>query len=418
MGLLFKVGARSSPLSKAQVVEVEKALNTSFEKVWIDTTGDRRKEISLKTLGKTDFFTKEIDEALLKGNIDFAIHSAKDLPEPLAKGLSIVAITKGLDPRDTLVLRGGETLKNNARIGTSTKRREEIVKQLCPKATIVDIRGNVGERIDQVLSGRIDALVAPEAALIRLELTHLNRIYLPGETAPMQGKLAIVARAGDKKVSDFFHPIDSRPTLYTGLRAPNDTVLHYPLIKTMPLEGSFNGLEKASHLLFTSRTAVELFLSQRKIPDHLKVVAIGQATAKAIGSRVDITAKEETSEGVVEAVKDLQNPQFFWPHSAKSRRVIPDAFKKMGFKLSECILYDTITLHPKEKVPLDNVSEVVFTSPSTVDAFIEIYGTLPQRIVCLGPTTERRVQDHWGAHHQEALLALRPSALAPPLAAL
>ncbi len=162
---------------------------------WVQTIGDRDRTTSLRTLDKTDFFTRELDQLLLAGAIDAAIHSAKDLPEPLPQGLTLAALTKGLDPRDSLVLREGETLQPNSLIATSSLRREETVRALCPTARFIDLRGTIHERLAKLHKKEADGVVLAECALIRLKLTHLNRIPLPGETAPLQGRLAIIVRS-------------------------------------------------------------------------------------------------------------------------------------------------------------------------------------------------------------------------------
>lgn len=172
-----------------------------FAPIFIKTSGDCDRTTSLRTLDKSDFFTREIDEMLLKGECRLAIHSAKDLPEPLPKGLKLVALTKGVDPSDSLVLRQGEQLGAKKIVATSSVRREEMVRLLFPDVDFVDIRGTIGERLAKLEKGEVDGVVIAEAALIRLELTHLNRISLPGETAPFQGRLAIIARADDHEIA-------------------------------------------------------------------------------------------------------------------------------------------------------------------------------------------------------------------------
>lgn len=180
------IGARSSPLSRAQVAEIIQEFNLSCQIIWVDTTGDLDKTTSLRSLEKTDFFTRELDQLLLQGQIDLAIHSAKDLPDPLPKGLKLAALSKGVDPRDSLVIKREPLCV----VATSSQRREEAVKQLYPNCQFVDVRGTIHERLGK----DVDGVVIAEAALIRLGLTHLKRVYLPGETAPLQGKLAIVCR--------------------------------------------------------------------------------------------------------------------------------------------------------------------------------------------------------------------------------
>ena len=203
----MRAGARSSPLSRAQLEEVEHETGLQFETIWVETTGDKDRATSLRILDKTDFFTRELDEMLLRGEIDLAIHSAKDLPEPLHHGLLIAAITLGVDSRDCLVLRDGETLESLsscAIVATSSARREESVRSLRSDLRFIDLRGTIGERLQKLETGEADAVVLAEAALIRLKLTHLNRIYRPGETAPMQGRLAIVVRSDRRDLMTLF----------------------------------------------------------------------------------------------------------------------------------------------------------------------------------------------------------------------
>ena len=116
---------------------------------------------------------------LLKGECRLAIHSAKDLPDPLPKGLCLAALTKGVDSSDSLVFREGEKLPPNGVVATSSERREECVRLLYPDARFVDLRGNIQQRLSLLIQGRVDGVVVAEAALIRLGLTHLNRIKLP-----------------------------------------------------------------------------------------------------------------------------------------------------------------------------------------------------------------------------------------------
>lgn len=216
--MTITVGARHSPLSRAQVQEVLQELQLHhphivFKPQFIQSTGDKDLTISLRSLGKTDFFTKEIDEMLLKGECRVAIHSAKDLPEPLADGLAVIALTKGLDPSDALVMRPGDTLEGlsrGAKIATSSERREEAVSQLRQDLSFIDIRGTIGERLNKLETGEADGVVIAEAALIRLKLTHLNRIRLPGSTVPFQGQLAVLGREGDSEMRALFACLDSR----------------------------------------------------------------------------------------------------------------------------------------------------------------------------------------------------------------
>jgi hydroxymethylbilane synthase len=212
------VGARSSPLSRVQCDEVLQELrqyhpDVAFCPVWVVTTGDNNLKTSLKTLDKTDFFTKEIDELQLTGTCRIGIHSAKDLPDPLPKGLKLVALTRGVDPSDSLVLQNGstvETLPPNAKIGTSSARREQNIHDLRSDLVCVDIRGPIQTRLDLLDRGIVQGLVMAEAALIRLKLNHRTRIVLPGDRAPLQGQLAVIALEADTEMAQLFHCIDVR----------------------------------------------------------------------------------------------------------------------------------------------------------------------------------------------------------------
>ncbi len=202
---LIKVGARSSTLSRRQVEEVRAEFPyVKFDPIFVKTHGDRDRATSLRALEKTDFFTREIDEMLLRGECRIAIHSAKDLPEPLPKGLELITLTKGVDPSDSLVLRKEEHLSEGFVVATSSVRREEMVREILDDVRFVDIRGTIEERLAKLENKEFDGVVIAEAALIRLGLTRLNRIRLPGETTPLQGRLAILARSGDKEMSSLF----------------------------------------------------------------------------------------------------------------------------------------------------------------------------------------------------------------------
>lgn len=218
MNFSLKVAARSSPLSRAQLEEVRQELkqfhpNIEFHPIWVETTGDKDLKTSLRTLEKTDFFTKEIDALQLSGLCRISIHSAKDLPEPLPKGLVLAALTKGVDPSDAIVLRDQETLQSlpyAAKIGTSSARREQNIKSLRSDLQCVDIRGTILTRLALLDQGYVDGVVMAEAALIRLKLTQRNRIPLLGERAPLQGQLAVLTLENDQEMQTLFRSIDTR----------------------------------------------------------------------------------------------------------------------------------------------------------------------------------------------------------------
>lgn len=216
--LTIKVAARSSPLSQIQVEEVFQEFkkyypNVVFEIHLFKTTGDLDLQTSLRTMPQNNFFTKEIDEAIMNRFCDIGIHSAKDLPSPMSSKIVLAAVTQGIDSRDSLVLRDGDsisTLPSGSKIGTSSFRRIETISSLRKDLSCVDIRGNIGERLEKLYKNEIDGLVVAEAALIRLGLTHLNREFLPGETVEGQGKLAVTTREDNVFIIDLFRCLDSR----------------------------------------------------------------------------------------------------------------------------------------------------------------------------------------------------------------
>lgn len=204
------VGARGSQLSQAQVWEVHRELlqhhpHMQFKPSWITTMGDKDKKTSLRDLDKTDFFTREVDQLQLQGEFRISIHSAKDLPEPLASGLKIIALTKGVDSADVLVY--NQDLPPNAIIATSSRRREQNLQEWKEGFRFADIRGTIQERLAILDSGQINGVVMAEAALIRLGLMNRRRMPIPGETAPMQGRLAVIALSTDHEMEELFRCI-------------------------------------------------------------------------------------------------------------------------------------------------------------------------------------------------------------------
>jgi hydroxymethylbilane synthase len=216
----YKIGTRTSPLALRQVEEVLAGLKRSRtsispEIIGIDTYGDMDKKTPISETERSDFFTREIDEALLAGEADLAVHSAKDLPDVLMPGLFIAAVTESIDPFDVLVSKSGLDLTNlagGARVGTSSLRRKEALKRFRDDFQIVDIRGNIGERV-RFLERELDAIVIAAAGLLRLGLEHRITERIPFgilKPHPLQGKLAIVTRADDKNLIGLMSVLDTR----------------------------------------------------------------------------------------------------------------------------------------------------------------------------------------------------------------
>ncbi len=206
-----RIATRGSELALAQsgqmAAKIEAALGCETDLVTIRTEGDRIQDRSLAKIGGKGLFVKEIEQALLEGAADVAIHSAKDLPPELAPGLVIAACPLRADPRDALIARsGGERgscladLPQGARIGTGSVRRASQLLAYRPDLVPVPIRGNVDTRMRKLESDDLDAVILACAGLDRLDLSvriHERidpRLMLPSAG---QGTLAIETRKGD-----------------------------------------------------------------------------------------------------------------------------------------------------------------------------------------------------------------------------
>jgi hydroxymethylbilane synthase len=394
------VGARASRLSQAQVQEIARLLpSVTFDVRLVETVGDRDQKTSLRTLDKTNFFTKELDEMLLSGVCRVAIHSAKDLPEPLPQGIVMIALTEGLDASDVLVFNG--PLPYGAKIGTSCERREKAVKAFRPDLQCVDIRGTIEHRLKVLDEKKLDGLVVAEAALIRLGLQERQRITLEGETASLQGKLAVLAREGDVEMGVLFAPFDirNRNVLYLGLDPSQHVcwgkVTHYPIIRVVPRPFIAMDISSFTHIIFTSKTAVQLF--NYSITNQT-LISIGKVTAAHLevkGIAAHYVAHEETQEGIVALLKDLDltNSRLLLPRSARARSHLTDYLTERKVAHVVLDLYDTVVAD----VTLPDLScfdEVVFTSPSTVEAFFEKVDLIPSqvRLRAIGPVTTNALQ--------------------------
>lgn len=194
----IRVIARQSRLSQLQVQEaMARFPDIDYRLETRSSYGDRHQQISLLNgEAPADMFTRELDEALVDGRADIAVHSAKDLPYPLDERLEVVALFPPFDQSDSLVSRDHLTLNQlpaGSRVGTSSPMRRCELLDLRPDLTIVGIRGCIEERIRQVRDGEIDAAIVATCALKRLGMEDEISEVLPFETHPLQGYLAITA---------------------------------------------------------------------------------------------------------------------------------------------------------------------------------------------------------------------------------
>lgn len=207
MARTFIIGTRGSRLALRQVELVSQMLRAASPGVAIDvreikTEGDRS-NAPLSEIGGAGVFTKAIEDALLAGTVDIAVHSLKDLPADLATGLAIAAVPERGDVRDALVTRDGaklDALPHGARVGTGSGRRAVQLRALRPDLQTAEIRGNVDTRIRKVQSGEYDGAVLAMAGLERLGLTeHVAQIFETEQMTPAVGQaaLAVEVRADD-----------------------------------------------------------------------------------------------------------------------------------------------------------------------------------------------------------------------------
>lgn len=218
----LRVGTRGSRLAIAQTEIALDALRRSkptldFEVVKINTRGDTDKR-PLFSMDEKGIFEKEVNDAVRKGEVDFAVHSMKDIPSDLSADLAIACIPKRAKPNDVLVNGGGLTLKRlrqGSLIGTSSLRRVVQLQKIRPDLVVRPIRGNIDTRVKKVMSGEFDSIVLAEAGLARIGLQDViserfsTMTFMP---APGQGAIGIVCRADDPKTATMLKSIEDSPS--------------------------------------------------------------------------------------------------------------------------------------------------------------------------------------------------------------
>ena len=222
---VIRIGTRGSALARVQTEEVVAALRTAWRHVQVEVVpilpdGDRRKAAPLQSLVRGTF-VKGLEEPLLRGDIDLAVHSAKDMPSGLPEGLTIVAFPRRRDPRDVIVNRWNakfDDLAPGARLGTSSPRRAGQLLSARPDIQVVPIRGNVDTRIGKVGKDGYDGVVLAAAGLERLGWTEKVSEFLdPDLCIPDagQGALAVEARDDDAEMAELLAAVDHAQTRST-----------------------------------------------------------------------------------------------------------------------------------------------------------------------------------------------------------
>jgi hydroxymethylbilane synthase len=220
----LRLGSRRSPMAISQSGDVARLITEQtgrrVEIVGITTLGDVSRE-PVAQLGGTGVFVSALRESLLRGEVDFAVHSLKDLPTGAAPGITLAAIPARDDPRDALVGRDGIKLADlppGARVGTGAPRRAAQLAVLRSEVSCVPIRGNANTRLGKVRDGELDAVVLAYAGLARIGQTDLvSEIFEPDDMvpAPGQGALAVECRADDAELVGLLAAIDHAATRAT-----------------------------------------------------------------------------------------------------------------------------------------------------------------------------------------------------------
>jgi hydroxymethylbilane synthase len=228
---ILRIGSRGSPLALAQAREVKSrlvaAVGLDAERIEIKpirTTGDVIQDRPLAEAGGKGLFTKEIEDALISGAVDLAVHSAKDMPTVLPAGLILAGFLPREDARDAFICRKAKTLRElppGAVVGTASLRRQAMVKRLRPDLTVVTLRGNVETRLRKLDAGAVDATILALAGLKRLGLlSAATAILEAAEFLPAvgQGAIGIETRADDAATRALVATIDD-PDTATALAA-------------------------------------------------------------------------------------------------------------------------------------------------------------------------------------------------------
>jgi hydroxymethylbilane synthase len=223
--VILRLGTRGSPLALAQARMVRQAIASAhgfdperIELKVIRTSGDRIQDRPLSEAGGKGLFTKEIEEALLAGAIDLAVHSSKDMPTVLPAGLVLAAFLEREDARDAFVSRKAKSLAELARgavVGTASLRRQALVKRMRPDLSVAPLRGNVETRLRRLDEGVADATLLALAGLKRLGIADVATAVLDLEAflpAVGQGAVGIETRADDARTRTLLEPVNHADT--------------------------------------------------------------------------------------------------------------------------------------------------------------------------------------------------------------
>lgn len=221
----IKIGTRGGPLALYQAHETRQRLMNAhdltekdFEIIVLSTKADRMTNQSLSEIGGKGLFTLELEERLLDGSLDFAVHCTKDMATKLPEGLEISAYLPREDPRDAFIGGTAKTIKDlpeNALIGTSSMRRQALIQRMRPDLRVTLFRGLVGTRLQKLADGEVDATLLAYAGMKRLGIEDRATELLEKEAfppAPGQGAICIESQTGDARVTELLAKINCEAT--------------------------------------------------------------------------------------------------------------------------------------------------------------------------------------------------------------
>lgn len=224
----IRIGSRKSQLALVQTYWVQEQLqkafpDRTFEVHTMSTQGDKILDVALAKIGDKGLFTKELEVGMLQNEIDFAVHSLKDLPTRLPEGLMLGCVTERENPADALVVHEQhkdkqlDTLPEGAVVGTSSLRRLAQLRHHYPHLSFKDVRGNLNTRLAKLDAGEYDALILAVAGLHRLGMADRIHQVIPAEVslhAVGQGALGIECRSDDAEVLSLLKALEHQPTAY------------------------------------------------------------------------------------------------------------------------------------------------------------------------------------------------------------
>ncbi len=223
MSQTIRIATRKSPLALWQAEEVARQLKLHHPEVQVTlvkmlSKGDKILDAPLAKVGGKGLFVKELEQAMLDGQADIAVHSMKDVPMAFPEGLHLPVIMQREDPTDAFVSNqysNLEALPENARIGSSSLRRQLQIKEVMPGARMLNLRGNVNSRLQKLDNGDYDAIILASAGLIRLEFEDRIKSRLtPEQSLPSvgQGAVGIECRVGDAQIEALIAPLNHAET--------------------------------------------------------------------------------------------------------------------------------------------------------------------------------------------------------------